>query len=206
MRRPFQARTGSETARAAVRISGRLLVIITNSGYHLDWAPRNPSARSRRSISRYPSFETTDLTVTTVPDVLVDTEWLSARFEEPEVAVVDGRPAEGFSGMVGHWKRLGHIPGAGNIPFFTLLADDPPYVLKSREELSEMFRQAGGEPDDTVVVYCGTGLWASLLYLGARYLDYDVRLYDGSFQEWSTAEKLPVVAPEKHSDSGAMSP
>ncbi len=111
---------------------------------------------------------------------------------------MDGRPAEGYSGLAGHWARLGHIPGAGNIPFFTLLAEEPPYLLKSREELADMFRAAGVQPGDTVVVYCGTGLWASLPYLAARYLDYDVRLYDGSFQEWSATEDLPVVSEADH--------
>ncbi|UCC45151.1 MAG: hypothetical protein JSU65_04350, partial [Candidatus Zixiibacteriota bacterium] len=78
---------------------------------------------------------------------------------------------------------------------------EPPYLLKSREKLSDMFREAGANPGDTVVVYCGTGLWASLPYLAARYLNYEVRLYDGSFQEWAAAESLPVVAPANHSES-----
>jgi thiosulfate/3-mercaptopyruvate sulfurtransferase len=143
--------------------------------------------------SDIPPFESTDLTVAIAPDVVVNTEWLSARLEDPKIAVVDGRPAEGYSGLAGHWTRLGHIPGAKNIPFFTLLAEDPPYLLKSREELSDMFREAGAKPGDTVVVYCGTGLWASLPYLAARHLGYEVRLYDGSFQEWSATENLSVV-------------
>jgi thiosulfate/3-mercaptopyruvate sulfurtransferase len=142
-----------------------------------------------------------EFTATTAPNVLVDTDWLSARLDEPGIAVVDGRPEEGYSGLAGHWDRLGHIPGAVNIPFFTLMAEDPPYLLKSREELSQMFREAGAEPGDTLVVYCGTGLWGSLPYLAARYLDYEVRLYDGSYQEWSATESLPIVVSGKSDDS-----
>jgi len=158
-------------------------------------------AEQRPVSSEIPSFETTELVVTTVPDVLVDTEWLRSRFAESGVTVVDGRPVEGYSGLAGHWDRLGHIPGAGNIPFFTLLAEEPPYLLKSREELVDMFSEAGAKPGDTVVVYCGTGLWASLPYLAARHAGYEVRLYDGSFQEWSATEDLPVVA-ESSNESG----
>ncbi len=158
-------------------------------------------AEERPVSSEVLSVETTNLAVATVPDVVVDTEWLVARLGKPGIAVVDGRPAEGYLGLAGEWDRLGHIPGAGNIPFFTLLAEEPPYVLKSREELSDMFRAAGAKPGDTVVTYCGTGLWASLAYLAARYLDYEVRLYDGSFQEWSATENLPIVAPQKRGDS-----
>lgn len=159
-------------------------------------------AAEEHSISTdVPSVEPTELAVATVPGVLVDTEWVLARLEDPKIALVDGRPAEGYSGLAGHWDRLGHIPGAKNIPFLTLLAEKPPYLLKSREDLSAMFRGADAAPGDTVVVYCGTGLWASLPYLAARYVGYEVRLYDGSFQEWSANKNLPVVTPEKREAS-----
>lgn len=148
-----------------------------------------------------PAFEVADLAVETVSDVLVDTEWLRERLEEPGMVIIDGRPADGYAGLAGHWDRLGHIPGAKNIPFFTLLAEEPPYVLKSREELLDMFRAAGAKAGDIVVVYCGTGLWASLPYLAARYLDYEARLYDGSFQEWSANENLPVEGSGKRDHS-----
>lgn len=156
----------------------------------------------KRPVSKeVPSVVPTSLAVTITADVLVDTDWLSARLENSGVAIVDGRPAEGYSGLAGHWDRLGHIPGARNIPFVDLLAEEPPYLLKSREELSNMFREAGTEPGDTVVVYCGTGLWASLPYLAARYLDYEARLYDASYQEWSATKNLPIVEPGKSGDS-----
>lgn len=154
-------------------------------------------AEERPVSTDVPSINTTSLEVAAVPDVLVETEWLYARLEDPGIAVVDGRPPEGFSGVTGHWERLGHIPGAGNIPFFDLLAEEPPFLLKSREELSKLFREAGVRAGDTVVVYCGTGLWASLPYLAARHLDFEVRLYDGSYQEWSADKDLPVVTQVK---------
>jgi thiosulfate/3-mercaptopyruvate sulfurtransferase len=151
--------------------------------------------------SEVPSVETSNLVVKIAPNVLVDTKWLSARIEKPGISVLDGRPAEGYSGLAGEWDRLGHIPGAVNIPFFTLLAEDPPYLLKSKEELAKMFREVGVKAGDTVIAYCGTGLWASFPYLAARYLGYETRLYDGSYQEWSATENLPIVAPATRGDS-----
>lgn len=169
---------------------------------YLDGGLPKWEAEARPVSKDVPSFETTDLAVTTVPGVIVDTEWLSARLDDPKVTVIDGRPADGYSGTSGHWDRLGHIPGAKNIPFFSVLAEEPAYVLKTRDELSDMFRAAGAKPGNTVVVYCGTGLWASLPYLAARYLGYDVHLYDGSFQEWSATKKLAVATAENRDPTG----
>lgn len=160
---------------------------------YLDGGLPGWTAGKRPVSTDVPSFGTTEFTGVAVSGVIVDTEWLQSRLEDPGIAIVDGRPAEGYSGLSGHWDRLGHIPGAHNIPFFTLLAEEPSYMLRSREELVEVFSEAGAKPGGIVVVYCGTGLWASLPYLAARHAGYDARLYDGSFQEWSATENLLVV-------------
>jgi thiosulfate/3-mercaptopyruvate sulfurtransferase len=151
-------------------------------------------AEQRPVTSNTSTCEPVNLEPAVAPDVLVDLEWLTSHYDKPGIKLVDGRPAEGYSGLSGHWDRLGHIPGAASVPFFSLLAEDPPYLLKSKEELTVMFQEAGVNPGDTVVAYCGTGLWASLPYLAAKYLGYEVRLYDGSFQEWAATDSLPVVA------------
>ncbi len=158
-------------------------------------------AAEKREISKEVSiFESTDHEFVIVPDILVDIEWLTANYENSGIAIIDARPSEEFIGLAGHWDRLGHVPGAGNMPFFGLLSEDPSYMLKSKKELSKMFAEAGVNPGDTVVVYCGTGLWASLPYLAARHLDYEVRLYDGSFQEWSSAKSLPIATKDNNDD------
>jgi thiosulfate/3-mercaptopyruvate sulfurtransferase len=45
------------------------------------------------------------------------------------------------------------------------------------------------------VSYCHIGQQASLVWLAARMLGYEARLYDGSFEDWSGREDLPVVNP-----------
>jgi thiosulfate/3-mercaptopyruvate sulfurtransferase len=158
-------------------------------------------AEERPISTTTPHIDTTQLAVKPAPDVIVDLEWLRARLGRPGIALLDGRPREGYAGEDEHWERPGHIPGAKNIPFSTLLAEKPPYLLKSREDLTDIFLRAGAHPGDTVVVYCGTGLWASLPYLAARHLGYEVRLYDGSYQEWSGRETLPVATSGKNDRS-----
>ena len=65
-------------------------------------------------------------------------------------------------------------------------------MLKSPQELRAQFDAAGVTPGKKLVSYCEVGLQASYTYFLARYLGYDVSMYDGSFSEWSGA-KQPVV-------------
>jgi thiosulfate/3-mercaptopyruvate sulfurtransferase len=177
--------------------AARFVVTLEHAGFggrvaYLDGGLPQWRAEKRSVSTEDTAVEKTDLVVALEADVIVDTAWLSTRLDRPEVAIIDGRPQEGYSGLSGHWSRLGHVPGAVNIPFFTLLQEDPPYLLKSRGEITAKLIEAGAQPGDTVVAYCGTGLWASLPYLAARYAGYETRLYDGSFQEWAAAEDLPI--------------
>jgi thiosulfate/3-mercaptopyruvate sulfurtransferase len=46
------------------------------------------------------------------------------------------------------------------------------------------------------VTYCNSGVQASQTYFVLKLLGYDVRLYDGSFSEWSQAKDAPVAKSE----------
>jgi thiosulfate/3-mercaptopyruvate sulfurtransferase len=124
-------------------------------------------------------------------DVITDLSYVIANEHHPGVAIVDARSAIYYSGEVQPEKqRSGHIPGAGSIPY--PLLTDSTGTLKSPEELAELFRNAGVKPGDHVVVYCHIGQQASAAYFAARYLGYDVRLYDGSWEEYSKHTELPA--------------
>jgi thiosulfate/3-mercaptopyruvate sulfurtransferase len=65
-------------------------------------------------------------------------------------------------------------------------------LLKSPEQLREMYSQAGFTGESQVITYCRTGHSASMTYFVLKYLGYDVRLYDGSFSEWQASAANPV--------------
>jgi thiosulfate/3-mercaptopyruvate sulfurtransferase len=49
-----------------------------------------------------------------------------------------------------------------------------------------------------VVAYCHIGQQATVVYFVARYLGYDARLYDGSWEDWSAHTELPAeISPGK---------
>jgi thiosulfate/3-mercaptopyruvate sulfurtransferase len=126
--------------------------------------------------------------------LVVDAAWVAANLNKPKIAIVDARTPEFYTGAnPGRMPRGGHIPSAVNIPFSSLA--DAANRLKDSATLKGIFAEAGIKPGDQVVSYCHIGQQASLVYFVARYLGYDARLYDGSFEDWSRRSELPVVGP-----------
>ncbi len=137
------------------------------------------------------------LTVKPKRELLVDSAWVNSNLKRQDVKILDARTPQFYTGAeVGRMPRGGHIPGAVNIPFSSLV-DDKTNKFKSPAELRDIFKAAGAASGNKVATYCHIGQQASLLYFAARYLGYDAHLYDGSFEEWSRKADLPV---EKSAD------
>jgi thiosulfate/3-mercaptopyruvate sulfurtransferase len=125
-------------------------------------------------------------------DVITDVDYMRANLERPGVDIIDARNPEYYTGAsTANGKRPGHIPGATNLTYSTLL--DSTGKFKSPEVLASMFRDAGVKPGDRVVSYCHIGQQATVIYFVARYLGYDARLYDGSWEDWSAHTELPAT-------------
>ena len=99
------------------------------------------------------------------------------------VKVLDSRSAEEFRGEAGMDHRPGHIPGAVHLPHSEVAGRDG-RLLVDDALLHERLSAAGIAPGDRAIVYCRSGVRASLTYLAMRRAGYDVRLYDGSYAEW----------------------
>lgn len=124
--------------------------------------------------------------------LVVDADWVDAHRGKPGIALVDARRKGFFDGtQKDDSPRQGHIPTAQDLPFEELFTDS--LQIRSKGEIGARFRQAGVQPGDTVVAYCHIGQRATAVLLAARILGYPVRLYDGSFQDWSRRPALPVA-------------
>ena len=98
--------------------------------------------------------------------------------------------------------RAGHIPSAVNIPWGRAAADDG--TFRRIPELDSLYREGAGLAEgDEVVAYCRIGersahTWFVLTHL----LGFDnVRNYDGSWTEWGSAVRVPIV---KGSEPGVV--
>ena len=98
--------------------------------------------------------------------------------------------------------RGGHIPSAHNIPWGKAAADDG--TFRPINELNTLYREGVGLKDgDNIIAYCRIGersshTWFVLTHLlGLK----GVRNYDGSWTEWGSAVRVPIV---KGADPGAV--
>lgn len=127
-------------------------------------------------------------------DVLVYKDEVLANLHNDSIILVDARPSERYYGTEPdpNSSRSGHIEGAVNIPYFSVKKEDHPYLFKPKDELRRLFADRQIQAGTRVIIYCGSGIWASPVYFAARLLGYNVRFYDGSFQEWARDESMPI--------------
>ncbi|MCI9858484.1 sulfurtransferase [Microbacterium proteolyticum] len=94
--------------------------------------------------------------------------------------------------------RAGHIPSAQSVPWGKAVAEDGGF--KPRAELDAIYREGAGlEDGDKVVAYCRIGERSSHTWFVLRHLlgFDDVRNYDGSWTEWGSAVRVPIVSGEE---------
>ncbi|HZV65853.1 MAG TPA: rhodanese-like domain-containing protein [Telluria sp.] len=119
--------------------------------------------------------------------VIVDAAFVRAHAHTPGYTLIDARAPVYYDGVEasGDMRKMrnGHIPGARNIPYTSVVNTD--LTLKPRAQLEALFRAAGVGPAAHLIVYCHIGQQATAILFAARELGIDAVLYDGSFEDWT---------------------
>lgn len=109
--------------------------------------------------------------------------------ESDRSTLIDARSQGRFSGAepeIWPGRRAGHIPGACNV-FFGSLIDPTTKTLLPRNQLAARFAEI--DLARPVTVTCGSGVTACVLALALYEIGYpDAAVYDGSWAEWGLPE------------------
>ncbi len=145
-------------------------------------------------VQNYPSPPSSKFFGKVIRETLAEKKWILDRLTAKNFLLLDARSPKQYSGEEGEEIRRGHIPGAKNVYWETTLEGEEVNVWKKKEDLEKLFAEVGATRDKEIVVYCQTGKEASHLYFTLKYvLGFPhVRLYRGSWVEWSGDKNLPV--------------
>ncbi len=162
--------------------------------YVLDGGLEKWLEEDRSTDQVFPEVEASSFEATVRSEMFVEYEAFKAVKDDDDVVLLDARPANVYAGE-GPWIRNGHIPGAVNLPWKSLMDPDNARLLKPEHEIVEIVEGVGATKDRMIICSCGTGREATNEYtLFKHYLNYPrVKLYEGSFTEWSSYSENPVV-------------
>jgi thiosulfate/3-mercaptopyruvate sulfurtransferase len=165
-----------------------------NNVYILDGGLIKWQEENRPVDQRFPTVKESDFTVDLQKDLFIGYEEFRSLKDREDVFLIDARPSAVYEGK-GPWPKPGHIPGAISIPWPSLMDDKNKTLLKPEDQIRRMVTEKGAVKEKNILIYCGTGREATNEFILLKWflgLPH-VRLFEGSFTEWSAHTENPTV-------------
>ncbi len=149
-------------------------------------------AAARIPLTASPSaLKATTFTVAAKPEM----DCLMAELQKPAegLLLLDAREKDEFEGKDAAKRSKGHMPGAVWMNYKEVLTATG--AFKTKDEIIAAAVKFGAVPEKPIVVYCQTGIKASVLYVALKEIAgfQQVRNYAGAFAEWVSIPDNNIV-------------
>ncbi len=134
--------------------------------------------------------EPIDADVTIHPAPIADVEDILPTLNDQSAVIWDARSPMEYSGQRVTAAKAGHIPGAINVEWTSLM--DPARGLRVREDAKTLLAQQGIDGSKPIITHCQSHHRSGFTYLLGRHYGWPIRGYHGSWSEWGNHPDTPV--------------